>query len=461
VAQCVNKRPTRLGNCPPDACTSTSRPLSKAAQVRGEPASELERAQDRLPSRVAEEAVKEHVKTYAAWLSGTCAAGFEPTPQDVVWMPKAYLRYRPLSAVPLAERAIFRAFADDLERNITPLDAYHDNRDTFESEILEADEDFTHFGLADVSSFYRYVPHQLLEERVIETTGRADLADAVRAYLRIVMRADVGVPQNVGPSDQFADLVIAPIERRLVRRGFAVTRYNDDFRIGGRSNRAVRHGLEALQGELHEIGLTLNDAKTRILLRDTFAAHVEQVTDAEYEDAGDLGDEPETAAFLQATTTMLRGALRKPPKTKWSRLQEVEALNKVRRALRRLTRWKDPSGLQHGQAIVNRYPSLTQHYGRYCARLAEDGHGAEVAEYLESVFPRLILTPWQELWLLEPITAGAVPEGPRTRRWIERRIEADEAPPMLRARALLAGATAELVGAETALQLIDVLRWPA
>jgi hypothetical protein len=431
-------------------------PLLKRLKLEQSLRAERDRAQDRLPSRVAEDAVASHGRKYATWLAGACAAGFDPAPQEVMWMPKGPLRYRPLSALPLAERVVFRAFADDLARNVTPLDAYQDSRDTFERSILEADDEFTHFGLADVASFYRYVPHSLLAERIIEATGRGDLANAVREFLRTAMQSDVGLPQNVGPSDQFADLVIGPVERRLIRRGYAVSRYNDDFRIAGRSNRAVRRGLEALQAELHEVGFTLNDSKTRILRRETFEAHVEQVAGADYEDAGDIGDEPATTAILNSTTRMLRASLRQPPTGSRSRLQEATALDRVRRALRRLTRWKDPSALNQGQAIVNRYPSLTQQYAIYCAALAEDGSGAEVGRYLQRVFPRLILTWWQDLWLLQPIIAGA-PAGVRLRRWIVSRVEGGDVPPMLRARAALAGASAGLVSSETALRLVEIL----
>lgn len=416
---------------------------------------ELARAQDRLPSRVAEEAVDDHIKEYAARLEARCAAGFAPVPHELVWMPKAHLRYRPLSALPLAERAVFRGLATDMARNLSDLDAYDDTRETFEQDLLDDPREFTHFGLADVTSFYRYVPHTLLHQRLIETTGLADLADAVLAFLRETMQASLGVPQNVGPSDQLADLVIAPIERRLIRHGISVTRFNDDFRIGARSNRAARAGIEMLQSELYAIGLTLNDAKTTILRRETYAEHVDQMAGATYEDVTDIGDEPESDEVLSDTKKLLRSALREPRAGR-SRLDESEALNDVRRALRRFTRWSDPYALRHTQAIVNRYPSLTQHFGRYCSKLVEEGHAEEVASRLESSFKRLILTAWQEMWLLEPVIAGAEPVGKQISIWLTGRLT-PETPPMLRARAAHAAACVGLLDIDEAKLLVDVL----
>jgi hypothetical protein len=432
-----------------------SKSLAKRLNLAESLREEIKRAQDRLPSRVAEKGVERHIPKYAAVLTSLCEEGFVPSVHELVWMPKANLRYRPLSALPLADRVVFRGLVDELTRNVTDLDAYSDTRATFESEPLDDERNFTHFGFADVASFYRYVPHEVLVRRITETTGQAELARSVRAFLRGVMQADFGLPQNVGPSDQCADLVIAPVERRLVRQGFAVTRYNDDFRIAATSNRALRRGIEALQNELYAIGLTLNDAKTRILRRDAYEAHVAQLADDDYEAAQEIEDQPTSDAQLEETRSTLSAGLRKARAGSRSRAQDSRALADVRRALKRLTRWRDPYALARGQDIVNRHPTLTQHYARYCAALVEAGQQQEVAKYLESRFGRFILTPWQELWLLEPIIAGAGPIGPNLRAWLQR-ATGPSTLPVLRARAAHAAACVGLLDRDMAGLLVDV-----
>ena len=371
-------------------------------------------------------------------------------------MPKARLRYRPLSALPLRERVVFRALAADTAENLAELDEYRDTRTTFEADLL-GDDKLTHFAIADVASFYRYVSHPLLTQRIVEATGRADLAQAVADFLALTMRAGLGLPQNVGPSDNFADLLIAPIERRMVRRGFVTGRYNDDFRIGTTSNRSAREALEILHTELHALGLTLNESKTVILRRDTFEAHVEEVVGAEYGEGDELTAEPVTPQAIGGAVRSLRQALMVgQPRQKRSRLDESKAVDRVRRALRRLTAWGSPNALSDGRAIINRHPSLTQNYARYCARISEEGHGEDVASYLEEEFPKLILTPWQELWLLEPFAQSELPLGPNLAEWIKGRLRDSDAPPLLRARAALAAAVAHEASAEELLRLIDI-----
>jgi hypothetical protein len=100
---------------------------------------------------------------------------------------------------------------------------------------------------------------------------------------------------------------------------------------------------------------------------------------------------------------------------------------------------------------------LTQQYGRYCARLVDEGFGDDVAEHLEEVLPELILTPWQELWLFEPLTRAELQLGPRLTRRIARRLDDSDTPPILRGRAALAAAIAGEVNVERLLRLIDTV----
>lgn len=403
-------------------------------------------AHDRLPSRSAETAVRPHGEEYAAYLADQLTAGSRAHRAEVIWMPKGNLRYRPLAALPLAERVVFRGFAHDLLTNIDEIDRVDDTRDTYQRELVDGTS-FSHFAIADVASFYRYVSHELLGRRLVETTGRADLAAAAVTFLEEAMGSRAGLPQNVGASEAFAELVISPIERRLRRRGVAVSRYNDDFRIAGTSHREVRRALELLQEELHAVGFMLNESKTAILLRDTY---IERLDDDEYVPADSLTD-PGVGLVSETHTSLLEALAAEHPSR--SREREHEATRAVRRALARLRVWEDDLAVQHGQEIINRHPALAQTYGRYCASLVKADKADVVADYLETAFPKFILTAWQELWLLEPFVAGARP-GPATRAWIINLVESD-APALLKSRAALAAARATILDSQTALYVAD------
>lgn len=412
---------------------------------------ETQHAHQNLPSRVAEDAVIQHLDEYAAEITARCVAGFRAVPADFVWMPKANLKYRPLAALPLAERTLFRGLAGELVRTVNDLDAFVDMRDTFETTLLDDPRSFTHFGMADVASFYRYIPHSLLHQRLVEATGQIQLAEGVRAFLRETMGADVGLPQGIGPSDLFADLLILPVERRLARKGIQVTRYNDDFRIAGMSGRAVRHGLEELQRELYAIGLTLNDAKTAILRRESYMERARQSVQARTDEA-QINDQHSAEEVAEALSLLRSGlAFADSRRAPW---RQTKAMNDTRYAIRRLIRWGDASALEHGQAIINRHPRLTQVYSRYCAKLVAVGHGDQVAGYLDRVFPRLVLTEWQELWLLEPLIDGARPSGGRLQAWLKSRL-GPNIPSVLRARAALASAQAGLLRPDAARLIVE------
>ena len=77
-------------------------------------AAEVERPPDRLPSRVAEQAAATFLSAYADRVQSAYEAGFDVALQEIVWMPKARFRYRPLTALPLRERVVLRALVADL-----------------------------------------------------------------------------------------------------------------------------------------------------------------------------------------------------------------------------------------------------------------------------------------------------------------------------------------------------------
>jgi Reverse transcriptase (RNA-dependent DNA polymerase) len=424
--------------------TGLVRRLPLAESVR----EEVENGQDRLPSRVAERALAGHVDAYAESVAARCTAGLPFAAAEVVWMPKANLRYRPLSAVPVAERAVLRALATELARTVTPADAYVDTRATFRTELLDDERGFTAFALADVGSFFQYVSHDLLRRRIVEAGGRAELADTVGAVLGQIMPTSFGLQQGVSASFVFADLVIAPIERRLARKGIPVARYNDDFRLAGNSTRAVLHALQELQTELYAVGLTLNEGKTAILDREAYGHHTALALAGEREEA--RRDADATGAVEQLHAALGRPAGAGP------RRAEALPVDGVRIALQRLLRARDPSAVSLGRAVIDRHPALTQTYGRYCAALVRAGHGDQVFRYLDTVFPHLTLCAWQELWLLEPLLASAQPIQGRLRTWLTSRL-ADKTPALLRSRAALVAARAGLLGPAEASSIVDAV----
>jgi hypothetical protein len=411
---------------------------------------ELARPPDRLPSRVAERAVGRQVRKAGDRIQSLAEGGLRVEQELVIWMPKARFQYRPLSAVSFDGRILFRAIVADLVNVLLADDRIEDNADTFEHDALE-DTTARYVVVSDIASFYQFVDHQYLEQRLIESTGRADSPAALRSLLDRLMRSGIGLPQNVGPSDELAELVAAPLQRRLQRAGFHTTRHNDDFRIAARDFQAARRALELLHDDARQVGLSLNDGKTRILRRETYESNLGEI-ESYGEDETSPGAASATA--VAAALATLQDAFASKSATEKSRLDELRDARSIARSLRELTHWQRPEALPFGRHVFARYPQLSQTYCRYLRGLVEAGRGDEVVEHVDAQM-RIRFTDWQTLWLIEPLLAvgDALPK--RLVTWLRAIAGDSDRSPLLRARAVLALAYDAQIEPKEVLQFFD------
>ena len=110
----------------------------------------------------------------------------------------------------------------------------------------------------------------MLASRIVDATARADNAQIVASLLGALFGKDHGLPQNFGPSEVLSELMIAPVERRMLRAGVMTYRNNDDFRLALNTWGEALEALELLQDEVNLLGLDLNGEKSRILKRATY-----------------------------------------------------------------------------------------------------------------------------------------------------------------------------------------------
>ncbi|WP_153275355.1 RNA-directed DNA polymerase [Rhodococcus sp. P1Y] len=146
----------------------------------------------------------------------------------------------------------------------------------------------------DVSAYYVYVDHDLLAQELIAQTGDGSAIDVLVDFLGNVMGRRVGLPQVSPVSDVLGDTHLDVVRRTLVRRGYQVTRYADDFRILTSTLGDARAALEECAAELYRLGLVLNEDKTRILTSENYALWAARFRDAERQMF--LGDDPDTPA---------------------------------------------------------------------------------------------------------------------------------------------------------------------
>src|SRR3954471_5354215 len=110
---------------------------------------------------------------------------------------------------------------------------------------------------------------QAVEERIADR----HLLKLVRAMLRAgvlenatVMRSASGTPQGGVISPVLANVYLHRLDPQWADRGTGVlVRYADDRLVMGKTEREAENALAALSTLLGELGLTLKDAKTRIV----------------------------------------------------------------------------------------------------------------------------------------------------------------------------------------------------
>ncbi len=123
-----------------------------------------------------------------------------------------------------------------------------------------------------MTACYEYIDHGILAREVLARTGDADAVEALTDLLAGLMGRSFGLPQQSESSDVLADAYLSIVERRLLRQGLTVWRYNDDFRIAVDSWSAALNAVDALERACREVGLALNDLKTVIRKGGTYKA---------------------------------------------------------------------------------------------------------------------------------------------------------------------------------------------
>ena len=126
---------------------------------------------------------------------------------------------------------------------------------------------------SDIANCFEAIPHSQLmsaiEERIVDRQILKLLRAMLRAGVmedRAVRRSDAGTPQGGVLSPCLANIYLHRLDRQWADRGHGVlVRYADDVVVMCRSRVEAERAVAALRAILSELGLTLNDAKTRIV----------------------------------------------------------------------------------------------------------------------------------------------------------------------------------------------------
>lgn len=423
-----------------------------------------------VPTRSIERAVRGREAAAAKYLEGVFASDFPLLAAQVIQVAKQN-GVRPLHVMSFPERVLYRAVTYVFRPRISAPDRSSPAFDVFKASPLEV-PGTKYIVSSDLSAFYQYIDHELLESELVAQTGEAGAAAAVTAILEAILGRRFGLPQMNKTSDILSEVVIDMLERRLIRAGYEVSRFNDDFRIAVPTSRRATQALDDMEEAARAIGLTINEPKTYVQTIEDYKASMDigesiwsKVTsevhldlrvvdwsnlnfyeppmpdligEQEHEvgsvDGEDL--DHEARALWSGIAGELLGMWwshvdRKP--RDWSQAHVYKRL--LRQSLRILRGTGDPVGLSFCTRILTYDRESTPQVAAYLRRMVtEDFHGV-LGVFNELVSSDIHMSHWQVMWLFEPLLHS--PELPDPLPDFAKARTPFQTPDLVRARAAL------------------------
>lgn len=382
-----------------------------------------------------------------AWAQRRCAGEFSPIPGQIVTVRKSGHGVRPVAEISARDRVLYRALVSRWKDELPSPDRSAKAYDTFLKAPLSSDDAPKYVVSSDVTACYEYVDHGLLGREVLARTGDSDGVEALTSLLGGLMGRSYGLPQQSGTSDVLADAYLSVVERRLLRQGLTVWRYNDDFRIAVDGWSDALNAVDALERACRAMGLTLNDLKTVIRKGDTY----KQVLGRRAEVLREISEEVELdltdvipgaygdVLVVEPEESQVEVGAAQQIVIEWAALQDKmlapshdpsltpEDIDK-RLALTDLLRWSLPvlesqPTEDHVLAACARILRTEQTMTPYVAKYIENSKdaGKTVAWFESFLEGNPYLTPWQAWWVGPSLLAleGSYGEGSRQRSWLK------------------------------------------
>lgn len=232
-----------------------------------------------LPPDLVSVALRPHVAELAKWLKTVMAYDFEPEQMDTVLARKIGGGSRPLPYMSLRDRLAYRALVGTVDPE---MESARGDHASFQVAALQV-KGCKYVLKADVAAFYQYVDHERLVDEVVAQTGDDLGIVAATQLIQASTGRLFGLPQMSQASDALAEIYVDPIRRDLVRAGYAVFRFADDFRVACADYSSTLAALELMERSAFSLGLVLNESKTSTPSIDTYSSSLREIERAEGE----------------------------------------------------------------------------------------------------------------------------------------------------------------------------------
>ena len=380
------------------------------------------------------------------WAHRRCVGEFAPIPGQVVTVRKSGHGVRPVAELSIRDRVLYRALVRRWKDVLPEPDRSSDAYERFLEAPLTTEPAPTYVVSSDVTACYEYVDHGLLAREILARTGDSDGVEALTSLLAGLMGRSYGLPQQSGSSDVLAETYLSVVERRLLRQGLAVWRYNDDFRVAVDSWSDALNAVDALERECRAIGLALNDLKTVIRKGATYenalGRRIKVLEEISFEVEVDLTavmQGPYDDIVVEPEKSAVAVAASKKVVAEWLVLQEKMLVpdpestltpeeQEKRLVLTDLLRWAlsvlrtaetDSDVLAACGQILRTEQTLTPLVAKYLMNATDSV--ATIAWFEEFLSGNPYLTPWQAWWVAPALRniEGSYTGGSAQRTWLE------------------------------------------
>lgn len=366
----------------------------------------------------------------AGWCLRRLAGDFDPVPEQVITVRKIGHGVRPVAELFIRDQLLYRTLVNAWSKSL--VEPPHSAQDFEEFEYAPLRVASTDYVLSsDITAFYQYIDYDLLGRELIARTGDATRVDLLIELLSKVTGRRYSLPQQNSSSDWLANAYIDVLERRLIRRGLQVWRYNDDFRVAVASWSDALAAIDLLDREARSIGLALNDAKTVIRKRATYEATINrreairrEIAEAAELDLTDVFATPYDEIQIEPDPKDVQVAAATRVLQRWARHEESDPMVEgtlvqlIPYALANLSA-SSPTNetLRTCMELLRTEQTVTPAVAQYLTNVRDDDQDQVLASFTDFLDDNPYITPWQAAWLAPPMggmskfTAGQAGEG--------------------------------------------------
>jgi hypothetical protein len=249
--------------------------------------------------------VERDLKGWLTIIQGKLKNGYEPSPCVICQVPKPHNLVRPASYLTIEDELVYTYligvfYPQIVERigkhqGVTDI-AYQLDKDSSsknwvksdfriwkqwrEDSVKKLDEKCNYVVFTDITGYYENIEISILISDIRELCGKSDELNLLSKILNMWAHPRLkGIPQGYFASDVIAKLYLTTIDENLLKEGFNLLRYVDDYRFFVENELRAKQLIKRLAHLIHQRGLNLQSAKTKTYDKEKAKSKIDGISD--------------------------------------------------------------------------------------------------------------------------------------------------------------------------------------